>query len=202
MPDPRALGLLLSSTFLFLAPAALAEPEELTPHAFKKIVERTQPAVVRVAARPFGTAVLVGVKGELIADSRLVGKDGLEVDLKDGRLRATLIGKDDELGLALLRLPQGDYPAAAVGSGGALSPGSALVGLSFDEKGALRAEVGHFAGTKAAKGAQHLRTDVAGPAGTALFNSKGQLVALHAGRPRATFSIDEVRARFVPPRSP
>jgi len=198
MPTRWALRATVCSILLALAPDALAEPEELTPHAFKKIVERTEHAVVRVAARPFGTAVIVGVKGELIADLHLVGKDGLEVDFKDGRIRATLVSKDDELGLALLRLPDGDYPAAAVGSAAALAPGSALVGLSFDEKGALRAEVGHFAGARPTAGPTHLRTDVAGPTGTALFNSKGQLVALHAGRPRATFSIDEVRARFVP----
>jgi hypothetical protein len=202
MPYARALRLYLFSTVLLLAPDAAAAPEELSPFAFKNLVERTRAAVVRVVAPSGGTAVIVGVSGELVADLYLLERDRLVVEFKGEKKTATLIAKDDELGLALLRLPPADYPAAAVGSAGTLNAGSALVGLSFDEKGKLRAEIGHFAGTRAGEGPAHLRTDVPGSAGTALFNSKGQLVALHAGRPRATFSIDDVRARFLAKRAP
>jgi hypothetical protein len=198
MPTARALRLCLFSTVLLLAPDAAAAPEQLSPFAFKNLVERTRAAVVRVVAPSGGTAVIVGVSGELVADLYLLDKDRLVVEVKGEKKTATLLAKDGELGLALLRLPPDDYPAAAVGSASTLNAGSALVGLCFDERGKLRAEIGHFAGTKTGAGPAHLRTDVAGGAGTALFNSKGQLVALHAGRPRATFAIDEVRARFAP----
>jgi hypothetical protein len=188
---------LAASMLATLAPAAAAEPEELSPRAFHKLVDRVRSAIVKVVSEPRGTAVILGVRGEVVADERLWGKSGLMVEYNGERRSATLESKAPELGLVLLRLPGDDYPAAVVGTASALTPGAALVGLAFDAKGAFKAEVGHFAGAKAVGGITRLRSDVPGPAGTALFNSKGQLVAIHTGRPRATLAIDELRTRFA-----
>ena len=191
----------LAAALLLLAAAPTPAPEELSQFAVQKLVERTRGAVLHVVSEPRGTAVLIGVQGELLADERLVAKDRLTVEIDGERREALLVERDREIGVALLKLPAGDYPAAVVGSVSLLPPGGALVGLSFDGKGALRAEVGHFAGLAAAKESPasigRLRNDVAGPSGSALFNSKGHLVAIHAGRPRGTLSIDALRARFA-----
>ncbi|MGC4115870.1 MAG: serine protease [Myxococcales bacterium] len=179
--------------------SAFAEPEPLSPHAFKKLVERVQPCVLKVVSpRPGGFAVLVGVKGEVIVDDRVLGKDALTigVEVKGERREATLVERDAELGLALMRLPDDDYPAASVGEAKALQRGDALVGVAYDAKKGPVAEPGHFAGTREVKGVTRLRNDVAGPPGTALFNSRGELVAVHAGRSHATVAIEELRARF------
>lgn len=205
MPVPRpvcALGLAAALLALPLRSAAAAPAEQLSSHAFKKLVERTSPAVLRVISEPRGSAVLVGVGGEIIVDEKLVVKGSVAVEYRGERREAVLVGKDPELGLALLRLPADDYPAATVGTAQTLADGSALVGLSVDPKGALRAEPGHFAGRRSVKGVTRLRNDVAGPGGTALFNSKGQLVAIQAGRVHAAVAIEELKARFGAQRAP
>ncbi|HEY3446747.1 MAG TPA: serine protease [Myxococcales bacterium] len=196
---PAALAGLTALAFSALPwSSALAEPEPLTPHAFRRLVERVQPCVLKVVSQPSGFAVLVGVKGELIADDKVLGKDAVTVavEVKGERREATLITRDTELGLALLRLPDDEYPAASVGEAKNLQRGDALVGLSFDAKKGPVAEPGHFAGTRDVKGVTRLRNDVAGPPGTALFNTRGQLVAVHAGRSHATVAIEELRERF------
>ena len=58
---------------------------------------------------------------------------------------------------------------------------------------------GTYDGKRVVKGLDHLRTTVDGPIGSALFNRRGELVALHAGRRRATIPIDVVKQRFAPP---
>jgi hypothetical protein len=61
----------------------------------------------------------------------------------------------------------------------------------------LRASLGRLAGSRrAGNGLTHLRTDVAGGPGTALFNSRGELVAVHAGPRVAAVPIEEIRARL------
>ncbi|MBI5545243.1 MAG: trypsin-like peptidase domain-containing protein [Deltaproteobacteria bacterium] len=185
----------LFASMLLLLPAATPS-DELSPHAFQKLVDRTRGAILKVVSSPRGTAVLIGARGELLVDDRLAGKDGVAVEYQGERRQATLVAREPTLGLALLRLPPDVYPAAPAGSARKLLPGNALLGLAFDTRGTLQAKVGHFAGTREVRGLTRLRNDVAGPAGTALFNTQGQLVALHCGRPRATLPIDELRARF------
>lgn len=198
-----ALFVALAPALALASTAMAAEPEELSPHAVRKIVDRARGAIIRVVSEPQGTAVLIGIHGEVLADLRLVARDRLDVEARGERRVATLVDQDPLLGLALLRLPAGEYPAASVGSSAALVSGDALVGLAFDARGGFRALVGHYAGgAQARAGAARLRTDVPGPPGTALFNSKGQLVAVHAGRPRGTLGIDDVRRRFAASRSP
>lgn len=196
---PAALaGLTALALCALPRPAAAAEPEPLSPHAFRKLLERVQPCVLKVVSRPAGFAVLVGVKGELIADDKLLRKDAsfVEVEVKGEKREATLVTRDAELGLALLRLPDDEYPAATVGEARSLQRGDALVGLSLDARKGAVGEPGHFAGTHEVKGVTRLRNDVAGPPGTALFNTRGQLVAVHAGRSHATVAIEELRERF------
>lgn len=195
-------GPALASLILTLALPAAAAPEKLTQHAFRKLVERTQGTVLKVVSRPRGTAVLVGVQGELLADLRQVVKGRLAVEVGGERREAVLVDSAPDLGLALLRLPADDYQAAPVGPLSSLKPGSALLGLGFDARGKLRADAGRFAGERKQRGRRVLRTDLPGGGGTAVFNSRGQLVAVHAGRPLGTIAIDDVRARFASPRAP
>ena len=196
---PQALGQLLLLTLL----ASSVRAEEISPHAFQKLVERTRGAVVRVTSRPEGTAVIIGVHGELLAPAQLVKGKTLVVELKGQPFIATLREKDAALGLALLSLDAGDYPAATVGTAAGIVKGSFLLGLAFDRKGKLATSTGTFDRESRAKdGAVRLRTDVAGPIGTALFNARGELVAIHAGARLSTVPIDAVRARFAPRPAP
>jgi len=192
---------MLVGLILFLLAVAPSPPQErVSPFAFRKVVERARPSLVRIVSEPRGTAVLVGVHGELLTSAHLVRGSHVSVEYRGETRTATLVVKDEESGAALLALAPGDYPAAAVGSPATLAPGRFLVGLSLDASGELAAAPGHVFETlrPAEGGPPHLRTDVAGPAGSALFNSRAELVALHVGPRLATVPIDELRARLTP----
>ncbi len=199
MPQPcagLAAGLVVAVALSAPSPAAA---EDLSPHAVTNLVERIKGSVVRVVSSPSGSAVLIGVGGQLLAPSSLVRKGVLSVELAGERRQAKVLATDPAFGLALLALEEGQYPAATVGSAVRLSKGAALVGLAFDEKGNLSTYQGHFTSARKSKRATHLITDVGGPVGSAVFNSRGELVAIHAGAPRATIPIEELKTRFAPP---
>jgi len=140
-----------------------------------------------------------GVHGELLTSAHLVrgsqvsvrvpgrdpdrgaGRQGRGIRCRPARARAR-------------RLPGGDGRLD-----GDARPGRFLVGLSLDASGELAAAPGHVFETlrPAEGGPPHLRTDVARPAGSALFNSRAELVALHVGPRLATVPIDELRARLA-----
>jgi S1-C subfamily serine protease len=201
MSVPAALSAVAFAIALLPAPAALAE--QLSTHAFQKLVDRVKPAVVRVVEPVPGSAVIIGVGGELLAPAPLARKGSLTVEVAGEKRRAKLVASDPALGLALLALDAGEYPAATVGSAGKLAKDAFLVGVAFSEAGKFATAAGHFTRAKKGRGATHLVTDVAGPSGSAVFNSRGELVAVHAGSPRATIPIEELRSRFAPPaRSP
>lgn len=196
----QALGALASS---LLAWPANGAPEALSPRALGKLVDRARPALLRVAAPKSGTAVLVGIGGELLAPAALASGATLTAIDGSGRAReAKLVARLSDVGLALFALEPGTYPAAPVGSALSLEPGSALVGLFFDRRGAVAASPGHLGRLLRAGARARLRTDVDGPLGTALFNARGELVAVNAGPPLATVPIDEVRARLSASRTP
>lgn len=197
----QALGALAGAA---LGCPAHAAPEALSARALGKLVDRARPALLRVAAPRAGTAVLVGVGGELLAPAALSSNGALRTVDSAGREReAKLVARLADVGLALFALEPGSYPAAPVGSALSLKPGSALVGLYFDRRGAVAASAGHFDRLRGRPGGPaRLRTDVDGPLGTALFNARGELVAVHAGPPLATVPIDEIRARLSAPRPP
>ncbi len=265
---------LIALACMLLSPGALALSESISARAMGRLVERVRPSLLRVTTPPGGTAVLIGVGGELLAPALLVKNDALQVEFAGEARSARLVTRLSELGLALLalepnrsaegrtpsgplvrglepnrpaegrtpsgplvrglepnrsaegrstsgplvrglepsqpaegrtpsgplvrRLEPGSYPAAPAGTARALQPGSALVGLYFDRGGSLAVSAGHLGAIRTNPGRPtRLRTDVEGPLGTALFNSRGQLVALQAGPPFATVPIDEVRARIA-----
>jgi hypothetical protein len=185
-----------AATLLFAGPALARE--DLSPHAFKKLVERTRGAIVPVVSKPKGMAVIIGVEGHLLAPAELVRNDALTVELDGRKLDAKLAQRNDELGVALLTLEPGAYPAAVAGSASSLEKGRFLLGLSLDRKGKLVTAHGHFERIgKAPKGLPVLRSDVACGSSAALFNSRGELVAVRVARKRATFPLEEIRARLA-----
>lgn len=198
-----ALVTLLVLSLSSVVVAAPAAP--LSPHAFRKVVERTRSAVVPVVSTPRGTAVLVGVGGDLLAPARLVRDGRILVELEGNQREAVLVHRDEAIGLAMLKIeatPGASFPAAHVGSASRLDRGDPLVALAFDRRGKLITHAGSFEGRRDVKGIEHLRTSVDGPIGSALFNRRGELVAVHAGRRRATIPIDAVKQRFAPADRP
>jgi hypothetical protein len=189
----------MAAALSILVPAgsALAQQQKLTPLAFRNLVKRTRGSLVRVVSQPQGTAVLVGVGGEILAPDRLVRDGALVVEHKGERLKAKLLRRDADLGLAMLVLASGSYPAATIGSAARLKAGDALVGLSFDGRGELATTAGHFDRASKLKGGMtSLRCDLRCSADAVLFNSRGELVGLRVARKRSAFPIDEIRARL------
>ena len=73
-----------------------------------------------------------------------------------------------------------------------------MLGLSFDRKGALATSVGRFERMHRGKaGLPTLRTDVFCGSSSALFNGRGELVALRVARKRAIIPIEEIQSQLA-----
>ena len=185
-----------AATLLFAGPALARE--DLSPHAFQKLVERTRGAIVPVVSKPRGMAVIIGVEGHLLAPADLVRDHALTVEIDGRKLEAQLAQRDEALGVALLTLEPGAYPAAVAGSASSLEKGRFLLGLSLDKKGKLATAHGHFKQLgKTRAGLPTLHTNVPCGSGAALFNSRGELVGIRVARKRTTFALEEIRTRLV-----
>ncbi|MGH9381882.1 MAG: S1C family serine protease [Thermoanaerobaculia bacterium] len=126
-----------------------AELEALDAYsrAVTEAVERVGPSVVSVRisrpgparSRPrggprvggAGSGVLITPDGYAITNSHVVrGADRIEVQLRDGRgFRAERVGDDPHTDLALLRLPDGGLPAAALGDSAKLRVGQLVIAI-------------------------------------------------------------------------
>jgi len=176
-----------------------AAPGSPSAHAVRRLIERTSGALLAVDRPGSGTAVLVGVEGELVAPVSLVQGEALKVRFKDQVLEARVMTKDEKLGLALLKLPPGDYPAANVGSARRLVRGSFLLGLCIGRDGHLQTQRGRVLKNAAVRGeVVHIQTDLGGPSTCALFNARGELVAVRRpGGSGTAVTTDAIRARLV-----
>ncbi|MCS7002997.1 MAG: trypsin-like peptidase domain-containing protein, partial [Dehalococcoidia bacterium] len=111
--------------------------------AIIQAAERVSPGVVTVQtnARPtiFRSAEPVGVGSGIIFDRRgyiltnrhvVEGAREIAVVLNDGRrFPVTLLGLDPLTDLAILRLPDGDYPAVEIGDSANLRPGQLVLAI-------------------------------------------------------------------------
>jgi S1-C subfamily serine protease len=208
-----------------------AEGEALDAYsqAVVTAVERVGPAVVSVGlARPApdrlrrggmpelrgaGSGVVIAPDGYILTNSHVVDRAArISVHLQDGReFPATVVGDDPHTDLALIRVPAGGLPAAALGDSSRLRVGQLVIAignpLGFQATvtagvisalgRTLRAQTGRLI-------ASVLQTDAAlnpGNSGGPLVDFRGRVVGINtaviAGSQGISFAIPVNTARWV-----
>ncbi len=110
------------------------------------VVERVSPSVVRVddGSRLTATGIIWSADGLIVATSHGVERDeNVEVERADGtRLAATLIGRDPDTDLALLRVTAAGLPAIQSAAADAAKVGHLVLALARPGNGGLQATLG------------------------------------------------------------
>ena len=111
-----------------------------------ELVERAAPFVVRVddGSRLTATGILWSREGIVVTTSHGVERDeDITVEQADGSsLAATLVGRDGDSDLAVLKVDATDLPAAPLGSGEAPRVGNLVLALGRPGQSGLRATFG------------------------------------------------------------
>src|SRR5437879_5239499 len=93
------------------------------------LVEALRRSVVLVSSKHgHGSGVIWSDSGLIVTNDHVVGRHRAEVELTDGRhLEATVVARDSENDLAVLRVQERDLPAIAIGDSRALRVGELIV---------------------------------------------------------------------------
>lgn len=162
------------------------------PSTFRNVADDARPALVHLVCGNghMASGVIVGGKGEVLGPSSLCEAETVVAVRVDGSsMNARRIKVNKELGLMLLQLPEGSYPAAPIGDPRKVVQGSWLVAVSLGEKGP---EYGAgMASGRDPRDPRKLYTDAPAAPGSAVFALDGSLVGVAVGR-------RSHRARVVP----
>lgn len=170
-------------------------------------------AVVAVHARPrlASTGVHWNDGVVVTTDGTVRQEEDITVTLPDGRrIPATLVGRDRATDLAVLRIPSGSLPVAALGDPASLRPGNLVLALARLDAGGARAAFGAVSATggkwRSWKGGEidrWLQSDLTiypGFGGGPLVDSSGRIHGVNSGgmsRPLATTIPVETVNRVV-----
>ncbi len=175
-------------------------PDAISP-AIAELVERARPSVVQVRSggRGNGTGVIWRSNGAILTNDHVVAHANgrIQVLLTDGRtLDASVGARNADLDLALLEVPAGDLPAAAVGDSSRLRVGELVFALGHPWGHPWVVTAGIVSGlgevpVRSSGGgmgdgerkAQYVRSDVRlapGNSGGPLLNARGEVVGINA----------------------
>src|SRR5207247_875324 len=95
------------------------------------VVAREHPSTQILGGDRSGSGLVVDASGLILTVNYIVmGAQSIEVAFAKGRrTRAEIVAQDFEVGLALLKVKRQGLPAAALGDGDALKPGTGVPGL-------------------------------------------------------------------------
>ena len=150
----------------------------------------------QIQSRPqvgYGSGVILSKDGYIVTNNHVIDKaDEIEVTLNDSRvLPATLIGKDDNTDLALIKIEGDEFPVIPMGNSDELKLGEWVlaVGNPFNLTSSVTAgvvnakarKIGIYEGSESIE--SFIQTDAAinmGNSGGALVNVKGELVGINS----------------------
>jgi serine protease Do len=175
------------------AATAPAEATEVfTPDDVERALEETatrlRRSVVEVRSGGQGAGTIWRRDGLIVTNHHVAGREQAEVILADGRaFRGTVIARDAQNDLAILRIPALDVPAASIGDARSLRAGELVlaVGHPFGVRGALTVGVVSNAHrpVRPGIGRELVVADVRlgpGNSGGPLTNALGQVVGINA----------------------
>ena len=156
---------------------------------FGDAAEQLRRSTVQVLSderRSGGSGVIWSAGGLIVTNAHVVRSSRTEVELWDGRrFEARIDAYDARRDLALLRVPQGELPAATAGDSGALRPGELVIaiGSPLGFSGALTTGVVHSVGPMPGMGRRSwVRATVRlapGNSGGPLANASGEVVGIN-----------------------
>ena len=152
--------------------------------------------MVRIVAGGSGDAVVIGAHGELLTVGVAAPSGEFAVLVGGKRHKAKVLQRDSETGTVLATMDIGESSPPAVASSAPLEPGSWVVVVGY-EGGELVPAVSRLSESPGEPG--QLRVSPGVRAGSAVFNTRGQLVGIQIDRPGShprTVGIERVRARF------
>lgn len=146
-----------------------------------------QPQPQQKEGHSLGSGFIVNEKGLVLTNNHVVeGADEIIVKLTDGReLKATLVGRDPHLDLAVLRLPEGAYTAVPLGNSDTLEIGDWVVAVGNPFGLGQTVTAGIVSAKERNIGAgpydDFIQTDASinpGNSGGPLFNTQGEVVGI------------------------
>ncbi len=153
-------------------------------------VQRVRPAVVRITTRSgVGTGVIVE-EGLVMTNAHVVrGEASPSITLADGRtLAGRVLGRDEEVDLALVQVEVTGIPPIVWGDSDALRPGERLLAIGYPLGGSVftggEASVtsGIFSAHRELRGRPYVQTDTPlnpGNSGGPLINLKGEVIGIN-----------------------
>ena len=171
-----------------LAPGA---DTQALPDILRKFLDTPEPSNgdKQPRAKSLGSGFIISEEGYLLTNYHVIkGAEKILVRLTDRRqFEAQLIGVDKRTDLALLKLPDGRYPALKLGSSKALEAGQWVLAIGSPFGYDFTVTAGVVSATQRAlegeESVPFIQTDVAinpGNSGGPLFNLDGEVVGINA----------------------
>lgn len=159
--------------------------------AFANIAESLRHSTVQVrdGPRAAGAGVIWSTGGWVVTNAHVVQRSSPEVILRDGaRYRAEVLSRDEQRDLAVLLVPPGDLPAAAIEPSTEVRPGELAFALGhpYGLTGSLSAGIVHAVGpiewTAGRRGRVWIQVDIClapGNSGGPLANAQGRIIGIN-----------------------
>jgi S1-C subfamily serine protease len=168
------------------APPAVAQAQ--AEEVVVRVARQVTPAVVSISAgNASGSGVLVRRDGVIITNAHVVGRNRtVTVGLQSGqRLQGTVLGRDPDLDVAVVRVPGGNLPEARVGDSDRLVVGQSAIAIGNPLGLERTVTTGVVSAVNRALGTQFdalIQTDAAinpGNSGGPLLNSAGEVIGIN-----------------------
>lgn len=161
------------------------------PFDFHSAIAAARPSLVAVFAKRFGAGagILWSAEGLVLTNRHVLGRQKVRVLLADERsFEAEVIATDEEIDLALLRIPAEDLPAARIADSTRLRVGELVftLGHPWGQRNASSMGIVSHLGSAQSRGARGvipvIRTDATlapGNSGGPLLNAAGEVVGIN-----------------------
>ncbi|MGQ0507911.1 MAG: S1 family peptidase [Myxococcaceae bacterium] len=181
---------------LIISAPALGE-DKPTRAALRSAFESNLRSVVDVVGpRGRGLGVIVGAEGQVLTSVQYVSLRSAKVRREGQTLDAKVLMANAQLQVALLLLQGNDFPAAPARPFGPLLKGSWLVAIERTKPGPLEARIGQITKSSSDR-SPFVETNLSLKPGSPVFDAKGRLVGVCAGKNGRVLPLAAVKAQLA-----